>query len=65
MQHKEIVKKKKILESSDGQRKPLCCNEGRSRCPSLDYKFIESNQDLEEAYRLLFDYLLNVKHNRK
>ena len=58
LQHRRKSKpKKSSIEVKDGQRKPLCCNKGIGRCPSLIYKLSENEGDIEGAFKILFDIL--------
>jgi hypothetical protein len=54
-QHNENQKPNNIIESKEGQRVSLCCNKGFGRCPSLEYIYIESDDNLKRAYKTLFD----------
>lgn len=54
-QHKESRKPNNLIESEEGQRTSLCCNKGCSRCPSLEYNYIESEENLNRAFKRLFD----------
>ncbi|MDP1728480.1 MAG: hypothetical protein Q8M15_16975 [Bacteroidota bacterium] len=60
-QHEKENTKEKNIESSEGQRILSCCNEGISRCPSLEYKYVESSGDkVNKAFDLLFEEVMKL-----
>jgi len=57
VQHNEPIDDVKF-EPKEGQRGLLCCNKKSLRCPSLCYYYFSSAGNLDRAYDILFDAML-------
>jgi len=43
------------IELKKGQRRLLCSNKSSYRCPFLEYHYIESSDNLNKAFEILFE----------
>lgn len=61
--HNKLIIDKKFVPK-EGQRDLLCSNKESIRCPSLDYKYIPSSEDVvDRVFDLLFEEVM--KSNQK
>jgi hypothetical protein len=58
-QHKRDETQQINIESGEGQRDLLCCNKGFSRCPSLEYRYLNTNEEnLNKAFDIIFEEVI-------
>lgn len=49
------------IESKEGERRRLCCNNVGNRSPSLEYEYIPSLEKLDAAFNILFEEVIKIK----
>jgi hypothetical protein len=62
--HKNKTDNTKI-EPEEGQRSFLCGNKSSYRCPSLCYNYIESPDNLNKAFEILFEEVMRLRKIKK
>lgn len=61
--HKKLISDQKFVPK-EGQRDFLCSNKESLRCPSLDYKYVESSKEIvDKAFDILFEEIFNITKN--
>lgn len=63
--HKGQRTRRKSFESEEGQRELLCSNKGSTRCPSLAYEYVESQESLDKAFDILFEEVLRCEQKQE
>ncbi len=53
------------IELKEGQRRLLCSNKSSYRCPFLDYNHIESPDNLNKAFEILFEEVMRLRKIKK
>lgn len=65
----KVLHKNKIgdtkIEPIEGQRGFLCGNKSSYRCPSLCYNYIESPDNLNKAFEILFEEVMRLRKYKK
>lgn len=62
--HKNRIGDTKV-EPKEGQRGFLCGNKSSYRCPSLCYNYIESPDNLNKAFEILFEEVMRLRKIKK
>jgi len=53
------------IELKEGQRRLLCSNKSSYRCPFLEYNYIESPDNLNKAFEILFEEVMRLRKCKK
>lgn len=65
---KSLLHKSKIddikIKPKEGQRGLLCSNKPSFRCPSLRYNYVESADNLNKAFEILFEEVMRLRKTK-